>query len=52
MSILINIEVTHLRINRRGIHFMKPGKTHQLNVDEKPVYLIVTERLVITHNFS
>ena len=31
---------------------MKAGKTHQLNVDEKPVYLIVTERLVITHNFS
>ena len=31
---------------------MKPGKTHQLSVDEKLVYLIVTEKLVITHNFG
>ena len=52
MSILINIEVSHLRINRRRIHLMKPGKTHQLSVDEKLVYLIVTEKLVITHNFG
>ena len=52
MSILINIEGSHLRINRRRIHLLKPGKTHQLRVDEKLVYLIVTEKLVITQNFG
>ena len=29
MSLLITIEVTHLRTNRSRIHFMEPGKTHQ-----------------------